>query len=373
MIRLLLFVFSVLSAALALPLEKVILPPGFEIEVYVDGVPDARQMAMGKKGTLFVGTREAGRIYAVRDTEGDRRPDTVEVIAEGLFMPSGIAFKDGSLYVAEVDRILRYDEVETSLPDVGEAQVVFDALPNKRRHGWRHIAFGPDGRLYISIGVPCNVCNPPPPFGTIISLDLTSKEVTLVARGVRNSVGFDWHPDTHEFWFTDNGRDLLGDDVPDDELNRVTAPAQHFGFPFFHGKDTPDPVFGRRKDPDDYRRPAAGLGAHVAALGMHFYHGRMFPKTYKNAIFIAEHGSWNRSEKVGYRVNVIRLEGSSVVSDRPFATGKSSGAARSRCWNSKTAHCSSPTITPASSTASATPETRTRSSRPTRPSFDNGT
>jgi glucose/arabinose dehydrogenase len=319
--RLPLILFVLLSAAWSLPLEEIVLPPGFEIEGYVDDVPDARQMAMGDRGTLFVGTRKAGRVYAVRDTDGDGRPDRVEVIAEGLFMPSGVAFKGGALYVAEVDRILRYDDIEHSLPDVGEPQVVFDALPDKSHHGWRYIAFGPDGRLYISVGVPCNVCNPPPPFGTIISADLETKKTAVVARGVRNSVGFDWHPETKEFWFTDNGRDLLGDDAPDDELNRVTGPGQHFGFPFFHGGDTPDPVFGRRKDPDAYRRPSAKLGAHVAALGMHFYRGKMFPKSYKNAIFVAEHGSWNRSKKVGYRVNVITLKGSRVVDDRPFATG----------------------------------------------------
>lgn len=321
MIRLPLIFFVLLSAAWALPLQKIALPPGFEIEVYVDGVPDAREMAMNDKGTLFVGTRKAGRVYAVRDTDGDLRPERVEVIAEGLFMPSGVAFRDGALYVAEVDRILRYGDIEASLPDAGEPQVVFDALPNKRHHGWKNIAFGPDGRLYIPVGVPCNVCNPPPPFGTIISVDLKSRESAVVARGVRNSVGFDWHPDTKEFWFTDNGRDLLGDDVPDDELNRVTEPGQHFGFPFFHGGDTADPVFGRHKDPDDYRRPATKLGAHVAALGMLFYRGKMFPKSYKNTIFIAEHGSWNRSKKVGYRVVAITLEGNRVVSARPFATG----------------------------------------------------
>jgi glucose/arabinose dehydrogenase len=321
MMRPLLFLFFLFANAFSLPLEKIALPDGFEIELYVGGVPDARQMAIGDKGTLFVGTRKAGRVYAVRDTNGDRRPDKVEVIAKGLFMPSGIAFKDGALYVAEVDRILRYDGIEASLPDTGEPRVVFDALPNRRRHGWRHIAFGPDGRLAISVGVPCNVCNPPPPFGTIISVDLETGKRRVLARGVRNSVGFDWHPVTRELWFTDNGRDLLGDDVPDDELNRVTKPGQHFGFPYFHGVDMPDPVFGRRKDPDDYRRPAAGLGAHVAALGMHFYRGKMFPSAYKNALFVAEHGSWNRSKKVGYRVNVITLEGDRVVSDRPFATG----------------------------------------------------
>ena len=305
----------------ALDIDKIVLPKGFSIEVYVKNVPNAREMAMGDKGTLFVGSRTKGNLYAVHDSDKDNHPNSVQIIAQGLNMPSGIAFYKGSLYVAEVDKILKYEDIESHLPKVPKPQVIYDKLPKEKHHGWKYIDFGPDGELYIPIGAPCNICNPSYPFSHILRLNLKTKQTHIVAKGVRNSVGFDWHPDTKEFWFTDNGRDLMGDNLPPDELNHVKKEGEHFGYPYIHGKNIKDPKYGKNKNPKNFTPPSLELGAHVAALGMKFYKGNMFPKEYKNAIFIAEHGSWNRSKKVGYLVSVVKLKDNKVISYRPFATG----------------------------------------------------
>jgi glucose/arabinose dehydrogenase len=294
------------------PLERIQLPPGFRIEVLAP-VPNARSLALGVKGTLFVGSRSGGAVHAV--APGGR----VSVIADGLSMPNGVAFRDGTLYVAEVGRILKIENAETN--PASKPEVVYDRLPREVHHGWKFIRFGPDGKLYVPIGMPCNVCDREG-YGLIGFLDLQTKAFAVHSKGIRNSVGFDWHPQSRELWFTDNGRDWLGDDVPADELNHAPRAGMHFGFPHCHQGDLPDPEFGRTRKCAEFTPPAQKLGAHVASLGMRFYTGTMFPAEYRNQIFIAEHGSWNRSKKTGYRVSLVRLDPSGKVkSYEAFAQG----------------------------------------------------
>ena len=310
------------AAERTLPLEQIKLPKGFTIGLYADRVPNARSMVRAPGGTLFIGTRSAGKVYAVLDRDGDHRADQVKVIASGLTMPNGVAFRDGALYVAEIHRVLRYDDIEQRLDDVPEPVVVNDTFPTDKSHGWKYIAFGPDGLLYVPVGAPCNVCEQRDRrYASIMRMKPDGTGLEVFASGVRNTVGFDWHPRTKELWFTDNGRDWLGDDLPPDELNRAERKGLHFGFPYCHGKDIADPEFGRDRSCYEFTKPAAELGPHVAALGMVFYMGEMFPPTYRGQIFIAEHGSWNRSEPIGYRVSVVKLEGSRVVAYETFAEG----------------------------------------------------
>ncbi|UTG92906.1 PQQ-dependent sugar dehydrogenase [Geobacter sulfurreducens] len=309
------------NAARTLP-AAITLPPGFSIAVYADNVPGARSMALGAKGTLFVGSRGEGKVYALADRNSDQVADEVITIAKGLQMPNGVAFRNGSLYVAEVSRVLRYDAIEERLKNPPPPVVVNDSFPDRTHHGWKFIRFGPDGRLYVPVGAPCNVCEEKDPrFATIMRMNPDGTGLEIFANGVRNTVGFDWHPRTGELWFTDNGRDWLGNDLPPDELNRAPLPGLHFGFPYRHGRNIPDPEFGSKRKPDQLVAPEMELGPHVAALGMRFYNGTMFPERYRNQIFIAEHGSWNRSERIGYRVTLVRLEGTRAVSYEPFAEG----------------------------------------------------
>lgn len=312
------------TAALASPatdkvLQNVRVPAGFQLEVYADNVPAARSMALGAKGTLFVGTRGT-TVYAISGSPGTGLKPTVRVIGTKLNMPNGVAFRDGALYVAEVHRILRYDDIESTLTNVPEPKVVRDDLPTSRHHGWRYIAFGPDGKLYVPIGAPCNVCNEPN-FAVITRMNADGSGHEVFARGIRNSVGFTWHPVTKELWFTDNGRDYLGDDSPPDELNVAPRAGLDFGFPYCHGRDTKDPEFGKLGDCSRMTPPAQTLGAHVAPLGVKFYTGTAFPEKYRNQVLIAEHGSWNRRTKSGYRLTLVRLDGNKAISYEPFATG----------------------------------------------------
>jgi glucose/arabinose dehydrogenase len=311
-------------------LPQIKLPEGFRIEVYAADVRNARQMALGDKGTLFVGSRTAGNVYAVVDTNGDHKADRVLTIASELNMPSGLAFRDGALYVAEVSRIIRFDDIEARLENPPAPVVVNDTLPADRHHGWKFIAFGPDGLLYVPVGAPCNVCDrsgDDPRYAAILRMRPDGTGLEVFASGVRNTVGFDWHPVTKELWFTDNGRDMMGDDVPPDELNRAPKPGMHFGFPYCHGADIPDPEFGGLRKCSEFEPPAQDLGPHVAAIGMRFYTGKMFPAEYHNQIFIAEHGSWNRSTPLGYRVTVVRVDGASrVTSYETLAEGWLRGA-----------------------------------------------
>ena len=304
-----------------LPMELIRLPPGFAIEVYAWDLPNARTLVLGEQGTLFVGTRRAGRVYALTDEDGDGRHDRHYTIASGLNMPNGLALRDGSLYVAAVDRILRYEAIEDHLADPPEPVLVTDELPDDSHHGWRYIAFGPDDKLYLAIGAPCNVCLEPG-YAEIRRMDPDGDNMETFARGVRNTVGFTWHPQTGEFWFTDNGRDWLGDNRPPDELNRAPQAGLHFGFPYCHGRNIKDPEYGQGQDCTDFTPPEQELGPHVAALGVLFYDGKQFPAQYRHRALIAEHGSWNRSSKIGYRVSQVIFDQSGQAVDyRPFAEG----------------------------------------------------
>ena len=309
-----------------LPLSTIKLPPGFTIDIYADGVNNARQMALSPSGTLFVGSRSAGNVYAVVDANKDHRADRVVTIASGLNMPSGVAFRDGSLYVAEVSRVIRFDRIESQIDKPPAPVVVNDTLPTERHHGWKFIAFGPDGLLYVPIGAPCNICEVKDPHGTIARMKPDGGGFEVFARGVRNSVGFDWEPRGRALWFTDNGRDMLGDDVPNDELNRAPKPGLHFGYPFCHAGAIKDPEFGDRRACSEFEPPAQKLGPHVAAIGMRFYSGRMFPEKYRNQIFIAEHGSWNRSTPIGYRISLVTVDNGTATGYEPFAEGWLQGA-----------------------------------------------
>jgi glucose/arabinose dehydrogenase len=306
-------------AAQKLPLESIRLPPGFQISVFADNLPNARAMALGARGTLFVGSMRSGNVYAL--PLRDNRPVEVMTIARSLDMPVGVAFHQGALYVSAVSRILRFDQIESSLGAPPRPVVVTDRLPKETHHGWKFIAFGPDGMLYVPVGAPCNVCDPDSRYANIMRMRADGSGAEVFARGVRNSVGFDWHPETRELWFTDNGRDWLGDDRPDCELNHAPRKELHFGFPFCHAGDVSDPEFGQLRACGDFVAPAAKLGAHVAPLGMRFYTGTMFPPEYRGNIFVAEHGSWNRSRKAGYRIKRIVLEGNRVVRQEVFAEG----------------------------------------------------
>ncbi|MFO1412530.1 MAG: sorbosone dehydrogenase family protein [Burkholderiales bacterium] len=310
------------SAQSALPVERIKLPPGFVIEV-VARAPAVRAMTWGAQGTLFAGSTR-GSVYAITlPPAGSRDEARVRTVATGLRDPGGVAFRDGALYVSAVSRILRYDDIEKRLDAPPAPVVVTDALPGDGHHGRKFIAFGPDGKLYVPVGAPCNVCLPETDRYAIITRmnpDGSGREV--VARGVRNSVGFDWNPRTRELYFTDNGRDMLGDDVPPCELNRVTQAGQHFGFPYCHGGTIADPEFGAQRACSEFVAPVQNLGPHVAPLGMRFYTGTQFPAEYRDQVFIAEHGSWNRSQKIGYRVSLVRLDASGkALSYQPFAEG----------------------------------------------------
>lgn len=301
-------------------LDKIKLPPGFKISVFAE-VPNARSMTISPAGTLFVGNRSGDKVFAVVDKDKNGVADAVYTIASGLNTPNGVAFNDGSLYVAEVNRILRFDNIEANLQKPPSYTVVTDKLPTDKHHGWKFIAFGPDDKLYVPIGAPCNVCEEDSIYATITRMNKDGSGLEIFAKGIRNSVGFDWHPQTKELWFTENGRDNMGDNSPGDELNMAPQKGMHFGFPYCHEGEIPDPEFGKGKSCNDYIKPAMKLAPHTAALGMRFYTGDMFLPEYKNQIFIAEHGSWNRTDPIGYRVMYVRTENGKPTQYLPFATG----------------------------------------------------
>ena len=307
-----------------LPINRLNLPEGFKIEVYADSIDGARSMAMGENGTLFVGTRNDKTVYAIQDLDKDYRADHTMILDSTLEVPNGIAFRKGSLYVAEVGRLLRYDDIESNLDSIPEPKVVYDDYPTEFHHGWKYIAFGPDDKLYVPVGAPCNICDSTVAdkrYASITRMDPDGSNREVYAHGVRNTVGFTWHPETGDMWFTDNGRDMMGDDIPACELNRITETGQHFGYPFCHGGDVKDPEFGDERPCEDFIAPVQKLGAHVAPLGVKFYTGKMFPEKYKDYAFIAEHGSWNRTKKVGYRISLVKLEDNKAVSYETFLDG----------------------------------------------------
>ncbi len=304
-------------------LDRIKLLEGFKIELYATGVTNARSMALSPSGTLYVGTRGDGRVYALKDTDGDMVSDTMYTLMKDGNMPNGVAFKDGDLYVAEVNRILKFEDIESKLGDPGTPIVVTDDYPTEKHHGWKFISFGPDGKLYVPVGAPCNICDSRDDiFNSITRINSDGSGREIVQRGVRNTVGFTWHPITGDLWFTDNGRDMLGDEIPACELNRATKDGMHFGYPYCHQGDLPDPVYGKNSKCEDYTPPAQKLGPHTAPLGVEFYTSTMFPDKYKNVALIAEHGSWNRKKKIGYRISMVPLDAqSNSTSYDVFADG----------------------------------------------------
>ena len=299
------------------------IPDGFKIEVFASDVENARAMCLGDEGTIFIGSRNEGKVYALKDTNGDFKADKKWVIAEGFNMPVGVAFKDGDLYFSAVGEIYVLRNIEGKLYSPGTPELYNNKFPNNEHHGWKYIAFSPNGDLFVPVGAPCNNClSEDSIFASISKISSKNDDPEIVAHGVRNTVGFDWHPVTGELWFTDNGRDWLGDDLPPCELNRLESNGQHFGYPFCHGISVSDPEFGDQAACNQFVPAVQELQAHVAPLGMKFYRGNQFPEKYKHQVFIAEHGSWNRSTKVGYKVSLVELDGSgNAINYSSFVSG----------------------------------------------------
>jgi len=293
----------------SLPLDKISLPDGFKISLFAEDVTNARSMDVSPSGTVFVGTRGDGRVYALQDTDGDNKADKQYTLLSDGNMPNGVAFRDGDLYVAEVNRVLKFEDIESKLDNPGEPSVVYDKYPTESHHGWKYIAFGPDGKLYIPVGAPCNICDSEDEiFNTITRMDPDGSNMEIVQRD--------------ELWFTDNGRDMMGDDIPACELNRASEDYQHFGYPYCHQGDLLDPEFGKGKSCDSYIAPAQNLGPHTAPLGVEFPVTSMFPGSYSDRALIAEHGSWNRSKKIGYRISMIPIQGNTTSTGYDvFASG----------------------------------------------------
>jgi glucose/arabinose dehydrogenase len=311
--------FPIPTPADQLPIKKMKVPPGFKVEVWASGILDARGLRQGDKGTVFVSSLfVAGKIYAVTDKGGKRE---VKTIAEKLFLPNGIEFYKGSLYVATPKDITRYDNIEDHLDSPPAPVMVYDKLPGDVPHGWKFIKVGPDGKLYVPVGAPCNICDPDDRHGQIFRMNLDGTGVESVAKGMRNTVGFDWDPRTKQLWFGDNGRDWLSEDLPNCELNHVTKIGQHFGNPYCLQGNIADPAFGWGKSCDAYTKPALLLGPHAAPLGMRFYTGKMFPAKYHNAIFLARHGPWNRSKKWAADVVAVFVDAKGNARMEPFLTG----------------------------------------------------
>lgn len=324
---LLLSTFITTSHAQDIQLDKLILPDGFSINLYAQ-VKNPRQMTLGDDGTVYVGSRSkaGGRIHAVLNPDNNPVASEVVAITRGLKMPSGLTYRDGDLYVGAISTIYRFNDIAANIKSGAKPEIITDTLPNKSHHGWKFIEFGPDGLLYIPIGAPCNICDPEEIFASIHRMDINSTDRKLehVARGVRNTVGFDWDPVSGDLWFTDNGGDAMGDEMPADELNHVTVTGEHFGYPYIHQGDTPDPKFGINKNAADYTPPAQKLAFHAGAVGMAFYKGDMFPASFKNNIIIAEHGSWNRSDAAGHTghmLTLVTIKDGKAVKYEPFITG----------------------------------------------------
>lgn len=305
-------------AADKLPVNQLKLPKGFHIEVYASGIANARSLRVGDKGTVFVGNRLLDKVWAITDKDGKR---TAKVLLSGLYRPNGLAYHDGTLYISELSKVSKIDKVEDNL-DNPKLTLVYDDLPKDEAHGWKFIAIGPDNKLYVPVGQPCNNCIPDDRHGQIRRMNLDGSGVEVVARGVRNTVGFDWNPANHELYFTDNGRDWMSEDLPNDELNRVTKVGQHYGSPYCYQGNVADPEFGWGHSCSEFVPPVALMGPHAAALGMRFYTGTMFPAEYRGAILVARHGSWNRSNKFGGDIAIVKLNrDGSVKSVEPFITG----------------------------------------------------
>ncbi len=303
-------------------LQQLKLPQGFVISIYADNVPNARTLALSETGVLYIGTRQQGDVYAVKDSNGDGKADKRYIIATGLNMPNGVAYQKGDLFVAETNRILRFKHIEHHLGSRIKPEVIYDDLPSDKHHGWKYLRFGLDGKLYTAVGAPCNVCLPEKDIYTsLIRVNPNGSEFEILARGIRNSVGFDWQPKTNQLFFTDNGRDHLGDDTPPDELNKWTEKGQHFGFPYCHGGIVADPELAANKQCSQFNAPEWKFKAHMAPLGMKFYTGKQFPKRFVNQLFVAQHGSWNRTKPHGYRIALVKFKKDKPISEQSFITG----------------------------------------------------
>jgi len=307
------------TAPADIPVDAIKLPEGFKAELWAHGLPGGRAMARGAKGKIYVGTRQIGRVYEVTDQGGKR---TVRIVADKLLQPAGVAFADGSLYVAAIDKVLRYDGIEDK-PDVAPVDMTREFnLPPQQHHNWKYIAFGPDKKLYVPFGAPCNICEPPAEYAQIRRYNRDGSGMEVIARGIRNTIGFDWHPQTGELWFTDNGRDWMGEEGPEDELNRVSKVGLDFGFPYCHADGIPDSQFKKEAPCKGVTMPVALLGPHAAALGMIFYTGNMFPAPYRGTIFVARKGSWNRNKLFGFDVANVKVGGDGKDARvTPFMTG----------------------------------------------------
>ncbi len=314
-------------------LGNIKLPAGFRIDYFSTNTPNARSMALGDDGTVYVGTYKAGKVYALRDENGDGIAEKTYVVGSSLNAPNGVAVVNGDLYIAEVHRIIKLEGIAGRLDQPPTPRVVFDGYPKETHHGWRYLRVGPDRKLYVPVGAPCNICQPDNEmFATLTRLDPDGRNLEIFARGIRNTVGFDWHPQTGDLFFTDNGRDWLGNDSPAEELNAAQRAGLHFGYPFCHGGDMPDPEFGGTRRCAEFTPPAWKFPAHVAPLGVRFYTGRQFPEAYRQQLFVAQHGSWNRNPPLGYRVVRVDFHNGKPVSDQVFADGwlRSDGAVLGR-------------------------------------------
>lgn len=329
-IKVILFALCLINPCLALTqqsshqdiLKQLHVPAGFTLSVFADNLPNARSLALGDNGVVFVGTGSEGAIYAVQDSNNDGVTDKRYVIASHLYLPNGVAYKDGSLYVAEVNRIIRFDHITQQLANPPKPAVVYDQFPSEQHHGWKYLRFGPDNKLYTTVGAPCNICEPEKAiFSSLIRLNVDGSGFEILARGIRSSVGFDWQPETDALFFSDNGRDYMGDDLPPDELNQWTTTGEHFGFPYCHGGDIPDPEFATSKKCHEFTAPVWKFKAHMAPLGLHFYRGKQFPVEFRNQLFVAEHGSWNRSEPQGYRVAMVKFNQGKPIAEQVFIDG----------------------------------------------------
>lgn len=297
------------------------LPAGFNISIFAENLPTARSLALGDNGLVFVGSHE-GSVYAIRDADGDGKAEQRYVLAEHLYMPNGVAFKDGALYVAEVNRIIRFDQIAQHLANPQKPQVIYDKFPNDKHHGWKYLRFGPDGKLYTAVGAPCNICEPDKPvYASLVRLNVDGSHFEILANGIRNTVGFDWQPKTQRLFFNDNGRDYLGDDSPPEELNEWTGVGEHFGYPYCHGGDIPDPQYGKGRECSEFRLPVWKYKAHIAPLGLRFYSGSRFPEAYREQLLVAQHGSWNRTQPQGYQIAMIKFQNGKAHSEHTFISG----------------------------------------------------
>jgi len=302
-------------------LNQLHLPEGFKISIYADHVPNARSLALDDNGTLYIGTG-SDKLYAVKDNNNDGVAEQRYVIADNLNMPNGVAFKDGTLYVAEINRIIRFDHITHHLANPPNPIVIYDQFPSDKHHGWKYLRFGPDNKLYTAVGAPCNSCNPDKNiYASLVRLNTDGSALEIIAKGIRNTVGFDWQPETNALFFTDNGRDNLGDDSPADELNQLTVKGEHFGYPYCHGGDTPDPELAANKKCSQFTAPAWKFKTHIAPLGLRFYKGTQFPVDYQNQLLVAQHGSWNRTVPQGYIVVLVKFDKEKVISEQDFISG----------------------------------------------------